>query len=43
MRYLLDTTIVIPILAGGNDTISFVAQLSSEGVGVSILSYLEAY
>jgi tRNA(fMet)-specific endonuclease VapC len=43
MRYLLDTTIVIPVLASEQNAISLIKGIAPEGYAVSILSYLEAY
>ncbi len=43
MRYLLDTTVVIPVLAGDQNTIDLVGRLAREGIGASILSYLEVW
>lgn len=43
MRYLLDTTVVIPVLAGDSAAIALVRHIVPEGYAVSILSYLEAY
>lgn len=43
MRYLLDTTVVIPVLAGDHHAIDLVGRLAPDGIAVSILSYLEAY
>lgn len=43
MRYLLDTTIVIPVLASEQHAINLIKRIAPEGYAVSILSYLEAY
>lgn len=43
MRYLIDTTVIIPVLGGDHDAIDLVGRLAHEGVGTSILSYLEVW
>ena len=43
MRYLIDTTVLIPYFAGNQQAIDLIKQLLPDGVAVSILSYLEAY
>lgn len=43
MRYLLDTTVIIPFLVGDQKATDLVSRLTADGVAVSILSYLEAY
>jgi len=43
MRYLIDTTVLIPYFADDPAAIALLTQLAPEGFAVSILSYLEAY
>lgn len=43
MRYLLDTTVLIPYLAGDRPEVALVARLSDAGIAVSIISYLEVW
>ncbi len=43
MRYLLDTTIVIPVLAADQVAVDFIRRIAPDGYAVSILSYIEVY
>jgi tRNA(fMet)-specific endonuclease VapC len=43
MRYLIDTTVLIPYFAGDPQAEALIKQLIPDGIAVSILSYLEAY
>ncbi len=43
MRYLLDTTVLIPYFAGDHHADTLIKRLLPDGIAVSILSYLEAY
>lgn len=43
MRYLLDTTVLIPYFAGDPPMVQLVRSLAPGGIAVSILSYIEAY
>ena len=43
MRYLIDTTVLIPYFAGNPQAVTLIKQLLPDGIAVSILSYLEAY
>jgi len=43
MRYLIDTTVLIPYFAGNQHAVTLIKQLLPDGIAVSILSYLEAY
>ncbi len=43
MRYLLDTTVLVPLFAGDEAPGILLRTLTPEGVAVSILTYLEAY
>ena len=43
MRYLIDTTVLIPYFAGDSQAVSLMRKLVPDGIAVSILSYLEAY
>lgn len=43
MRYLIDTTVLIPYFAGDQRAIDLLKRLAPARIAVSILSYLEAY
>ena len=43
MRYLLDTTVLIPYFAGDRRAATLIRDLIPDGIAASILSYLEAY
>lgn len=43
MRYLIDTTVLIPYFADDTVAIAMLNHLAPDGIAVSILSYLEAY
>ena len=43
MRYLIDTTVLIPYFAGDQHAMALLRHLIPDGIAVSILSYLEAY
>lgn len=43
MRYLIDTTVLIPYFAGDRHADTLIKRLLPDGIAVSILSYLEAY
>jgi len=43
MRYLIDTTVLIPYFAGDHQADTLIRHLVPDGVAVSIVSYLEAY
>ncbi len=43
MRYLIDTTVLIPYFAGESRATALLRHLIPHGIAVSILSYLEAY
>ena len=43
MRYLIDTTVLIPYFLDDSTAIDLLKQLNPDGIAVSILSYLEAY
>ncbi len=43
MRYLLDTTVLIPYFAGDQGAATLIRDLIPDGIAASILSYLEAY
>lgn len=43
MSYLLDTTVVIPFLAGDEIAVELVSRLTADDVAVSIVSYIEVW
>ncbi len=43
MRYLIDTTVLVPHFAGDPTAATILQRLESDGIAVSILAYLEAY
>jgi tRNA(fMet)-specific endonuclease VapC len=43
VRYLIDTTVLIPYFAGDQDARNLIKRLLPDGVAASILAYLEAY
>lgn len=43
MRYLIDTTVLIPYFADDPAAIALLKQLAPDGFAVGILAYLEAY
>lgn len=43
MRYLIDTTVLVPYFARDQTARDFLHLLEAEGIAVSILAYLEAY
>lgn len=43
MRYLLDTTVIVPYLAGDQSVKDLLETMLSDGIAIAILSYLEAY
>jgi len=43
MRYLIDTTVVIPYLANDEATIDLLRHLAGDGIAIGIRVYLEAY
>jgi predicted nucleic acid-binding protein len=43
VRYLIDTTVLIPYFAGDQNARNLIKRLLTDGIAVSILAYLEAY
>ena len=43
MRYLIDTTVLIPYFADDQAAADLLKRLTHDGIAVSILAYLEAY
>lgn len=43
MRFLLDTTVVVPYLADDAEAIDFLRRLANDGFALSILVYLEVF
>ena len=43
MAYLLDSNLVIPYLADDPATVPLIERLASEGIAISIITYLEVY
>ena len=43
MAYLLDSNLVIPYLADDPATVPLVERLASQGIAISIITYLEVY
>lgn len=43
MRYLQDTTVLVPYLAGDQPVVDLVIHLTDDGIAVSINSYLEVW
>ena len=43
MPYLVDSDWVIPYLHGDSDAVRLLEQLAPQGIGISIIGYMEAY